>query len=80
MNLAFDLAIAPGQEDRGGDRLFVATQSVTEASDFRQARSSCLIKPSLQSITLLAAEDGREALCQIVENRDFRAALVQFGK
>jgi len=79
-SLAFHLAVAPRQDNGGGDRLFVAAQSVTETPDFRQARSSCLLNPGLQGFILLVARHGGGALCQIVENRDFRAALVQFGE
>ena len=66
MNLAFHLAVAPRQDDGGIDCLCVAEQPVTETPNFRQTCSSCLIKPSLQGVTLLAAEDFGEALGQIV--------------
>ena len=35
MYLAFHLAVAPRQDDGGGDGFFVAKQSVTESVDFR---------------------------------------------
>ena len=68
MYLAFHLAVAPRQDDGGGDGLFVAKQPVTETVDFRQ---SCLVRfadPVLQGITLPFSEHGREALCQTVED------------
>ena len=34
MYLAFHLAVAPRQDDGGGDGFFVAKQSVTESVDF----------------------------------------------
>jgi hypothetical protein len=80
MNLAFHLAVAPRQDDRGVDRLFVAAKPITETHNFRQPCSSCLIKPCLSGVTLLAAEHCGEVLCQLVEYGDFRAALVQFGE
>jgi hypothetical protein len=80
MNLAFHLAVTPGQDDGGVDCLFVATQTIAETPDFRQTCSSRSINPGLQAFTLLAAENSTEALCQVVENGDLRAALVQLGK
>jgi len=36
MNLAFHLAVTPGQDDGGGDRVCVAEEAITETADFRQ--------------------------------------------
>jgi hypothetical protein len=47
VNLAFDLAVAPRQDNSGVHRLFVAPQFITEVPNLQQARSACLIKPGL---------------------------------
>ena len=50
--MAFHLAVAPGQNDSGVDRLRIAEQAITKTLDFRQTGFCCLIKPGLQDVPL----------------------------